>query len=483
MIKIVGLGPGAKDALTIGTICELESNRNIFLRTEKHPTVDYLREKNIKFGTYDNMYESIDSFDQVYLSIANDLIKKQKELGDLIYAVPGHPLVAEKSVFNLMKLCNENNIEYKILPAVSFIDAMIESLKIDPIEGVKVIDSFDIDNQVLDKRIGTVITQVYNQLIASEVKLKLLEYYDDETEIYYVRAAGIEGQESIRKILLYELDMQEDIDYLTSIYIPKDMKNKKDFYDLLEIIEKLRGEDGCPWDREQTHKSLEKALVEESYEVIDAIEQEDENSLIEELGDVLLQVVFHASIGKEDGYFDISDVIEGICNKMINRHPHVFNNSSEINSSEEVLVKWDELKKGEKGYKNITEEMRGITKGLPALLRAHKVQEKAKKVGFDFEHINFAINKVKEELKEVIDVYNTENVEKITEEVGDLLFSCVNVARFLKVDEEIALNYTIDKFIKRFEYIEKAAKDENIKLTNMSLEEMDKLWEISKKLD
>ncbi|EKQ55977.1 MULTISPECIES: nucleoside triphosphate pyrophosphohydrolase [unclassified Clostridium] len=483
MIKIVGLGPGAKDALTIGTICELESNRNIFLRTEKHPTVDYLREKNIKFDTYDNMYESIDSFDQVYLSIANDLIKKQKELGDLIYAVPGHPLVAEKSVFNLMKLCNENNIEYKIIPAVSFIDAMIESLKIDPIEGVKVIDSFDIENQVLDKRIGTVITQVYNQLIASEVKLKLLEYYNDETEIYYVRAAGIEGQESIRKIPLYELDMQEDIDYLTSIYIPKDMKNKKDFYDLLEIIEKLRGEDGCPWDREQTHKSLEKALVEESYEVIDAIEQEDENSLIEELGDVLLQVVFHASIGKEDGYFDISDVIEGICNKMINRHPHVFNNSSEINSSEEVLEKWDELKKGEKGYKNITEEMRGITKGLPALLRAHKVQEKAKKVGFDFEHINFAINKVKEELKEVIDVYNTENVEKITEEVGDLLFSCVNVARFLKIDEEIALNYTIDKFIKRFEYIEKAAKDENIKLTNMSLEEMDKLWEISKKLD
>ena len=483
MIKIVGLGPGAKEALTIGTIYEFENNKNIFLRTEKHPTVDYLKEKRIIFDTYDNVYESIGSFDEVYLNIANDLIKKHEKLGDLVYAVPGHPLVAEKSVFNLIELCKENNIEYKTIPAVSFIDAMIESLRIDPIGGLKVIDSFDIGNQILDKRIGTIVTQVYNQLIASEVKIKLLEQYNDETQIYYVRAAGIKDQESIRRIPLFELDMQEDIDYLTSIYIPKDLKNKKDFNDLLEIIEILRSEDGCPWDREQTHKSLEKALIEESYEVIDAIDQDDDNSLIEELGDVLLQVVFHASIGKEDGYFDISDIIEGICNKMVSRHPHVFKGCNELNSSDEVLVKWDELKKKEKGYSSLTEEMKGITKGLPALLRAHKVQEKAKKVGFDFDDVSFAINKVKEELKEVIDVYNTENVEKIKEEIGDLLFSCVNVARFLKVDEEIALNWTIDKFIKRFDYIERVAKERNIELTNMNIDEMDKLWEISKKLD
>jgi len=483
MIKIVGLGPGAKEALTIGTVSELESNKNIFLRTEKHPTVDYLREKKIIFDTYDNVYESIGSFDEVYLNIANDLIKKHDDLGDLVYAVPGHPLVAEKSVFNLIDLCKENNIEYKIIPAVSFIDAMIESLRIDPIGGLKVIDSFDIGNQILDKRIGTIVTQVYNQLIASEVKVKLLEQYNDETEIYYVRAAGIEEQESIRIIPLFELDMQEDIDYLTSIYIPKDLKNKKDFNDILEIIEILRSEDGCAWDREQTHKSLEKALIEESYEVIDAIDQDDDNSLIEELGDVLLQVVFHASIGKEDGYFDIGDVIEGICNKMISRHPHVFKDCSELNFSEEVLVKWDELKKKEKGYGSLTEEMKGITRGLPALLRAHKVQEKAKKVGFDFDDVSFAINKVKEEIKEVIDVYNTENMEKIKEEIGDLLFSCVNVARFLKVDEEIALNCTIDKFIKRFDYIERITKEKGIELTNMNIDEMDKLWEISKKLD
>lgn len=483
MIKIVGLGPGAKEALTIGTVWELESCKNIFLRTEKHPTVDYLKEKNIEFDTYDNVYETMKSFDEVYLNIAKDLVEKHEELGDLVYAVPGHPLVAEKSVFNLIEECKKNNIEYKVIPAVSFIDAMMEGLMIDPIEGLKVIDAFDINNMILDKRIGTVITQVYNQLIASEVKLRLLDQYDDETEIFYVRAAGIKGEESIRKIPLYELDMQEDIDYLTSIYIPKDLNNKKDFNDLLEIVEILRGENGCPWDREQTHKSLKKALVEESYEVIDAIDRDDDNGLIEELGDVLLQVVFHASIGKEDGYFDINEVIGGICHKMISRHPHVFGDLTDVNTSKDVLSKWDELKKEEKGYETLSEEMRGVTKGLPALLRAHKVQNKAKKAGFDFEDIDSMINKLKEEIQEVIDVYNTKNMDKIKDEVGDLLFSCVNIARFLNVDEELALNSTIDKFIKRFSYIEKNIKDKGLNFQSVNLDEMNKLWEESKELE
>lgn len=480
MIKIVGLGPGAKDALTIGTIIELENNKNVFLRTEKHPTVEYLKEKNIKFSTYDNVYDTMESFDEVYENIANDLIKKHEMLGDLVYAVPGHPLVAERSVFNLVDLCKKNNIKYKVIPAVSFIDAMMESLMIDPIEGLKVIDAFDINNQILDKRIGTVITQVYNPLIASEVKLRLLEQYNDDTEIFYVRAAGIEGQESIRKIPLFELDMQEDIDYLTSIYIPKDLNNKKDFNDLLNIVEVLRGENGCPWDREQTHESLEKALIEESYEVIDAIQQEDDDSLIEELGDVLLQVVFHASIGKEDGYFDISDIIKGICDKMISRHPHVFGNSDSLESSSQVLEKWDELKKKEKGFNTLSEEMRGITKGLPALLRAHKVQNKARKAGFDFEDINSAINKVNEEINEILDVYKINNEAKIKDEVGDLLFSCVNIARLLDVDEEIALNSTIDKFVKRFSYIEESAKNKGVGLEDLTLDDMNNLWEESK---
>lgn len=420
MLKIMGLGPGAYEALTIGALKELKNNKNIYFRTEKHPTVDFLKDEGIKFESYDHAYEKYDSFDDVYKYIAEDLITKIKDDEDLIYAVPGHPLVAEKSVINLIELCKENNIQYEVLPAVSFVDAMMEALQVDPIEGVKIIDAFDMKNQILDKRVGTIITQVYNNFIASEVKLRLLEGYEDDTEIIFVRAAGVEGLESIRKIPLYELDWQEDIDYLTSIYIPKDLGNKKDFQDLLDIIETLRNPGGCPWDREQTHESLKSALLEECYEVIDAIENEDEDALIEELGDVLLQVVFHASIGKEDGYFDIMDVIGGISNKMINRHPHVFGNE-EANTSEQVLVNWDEIKKEEKGIKTLTEEMQNIAKSLPATTRAYKVQKKAKKVGFDWDDVNCAMDKVKEELNEIKEVYNCEDKSIIEGEVGDLL--------------------------------------------------------------
>ena len=479
MLKIMGLGPGAYEALTIGALKELKNNKNIYFRTEKHPTVDFLKDEGIKFESYDHAYEKYDSFDDVYKYIAEDLITKIKDDEDLIYAVPGHPLVAEKSVINLIELCKENNIQYEVLPAVSFVDAMMEALQVDPIEGVKIIDAFDMKNQILDKRVGTIITQVYNNFIASEVKLRLLEGYEDDTEIIFVRAAGVEGLESIRKIPLYELDWQEDIDYLTSIYIPKDLGNKKDFQDLLDIIETLRSPGGCPWDREQTHESLKSALLEECYEVIDAIENEDEDALIEELGDILLQVVFHASIGKEDGYFDIMDVIGGISNKMINRHPHVFGNE-EANTSEQVLVNWDEIKKEEKGIKTLTEEMQNIAKSLPATTRAYKVQKKAKKVGFDWDDVNCAMDKVKEELNEIKEVYNCEDKSIIEGEVGDLLFACINVARFLEVDGELALDKTIKKFIKRFSYIENEAIKNNKNLKDMTLEEMDKLWEEAK---
>ncbi|EGT4136236.1 nucleoside triphosphate pyrophosphohydrolase [Clostridium perfringens] len=479
MLKIMGLGPGAYEALTIGALKELKNNKNIYFRTEKHPTVDFLKDEGIKFESYDHAYEKYDSFDDVYKYIAEDLITKIKDDEDLIYAVPGHPLVAEKSVINLIELCKENNIQYEVLPAVSFVDAMMEALQVDPIEGVKIIDAFDMKNQILDKRVGTIITQVYNNFIASEVKLRLLEGYEDDTEIIFVRAAGVEGLESIRKIPLYELDWQEDIDYLTSIYIPKDLGNKKDFQDLLDIIETLRNPGGCPWDREQTHESLKSALLEECYEVIDAIENEDEDALIEELGDVLLQVVFHASIGKEDGYFDIMDVIGGISNKMINRHSHVFGNE-EANTSEQVLVNWDEIKKEEKGIKTLTEEMQNIAKSLPATTRAYKVQKKAKKVGFDWDDVNCAMDKVKEELNEIKEVYNCEDKSIIEGEVGDLLFACINVARFLEVDGELALDKTIKKFIKRFSYIENEAIKNNKNLKDMTLEDMDKLWEEAK---
>lgn len=479
MIKIVGLGPGSKDAITFGTLELLKNSSNVILRTEKHPTVKALKEMGISFETYDEKYEKSESFDAVYNSIAQDIIKKYSESGEVVYAVPGHPLVAEKSVEILLKLCKEQEIEAEILPAVSFIDVVMERLQIDPVRGLKIIDAFDIKNQILDKRIGLIVTQVYNKFIASDVKLALLDYYNDDTEICFIRAAGVKGTESIRTMPLYELDRQEDIDYLTSVYIPQDLNNNKDFYDLLDIMQKLRSEDGCPWDKEQTHESVKKSMIEESYEVVEAIEKNDYNMIVEELGDVLFQVVFHAELGKEEGMYNINDIISGICNKMISRHPHVFGNST-CKTSSDVLEKWDEIKKSEQGLQSHTDELKHVPKILPALMRADKIQSKAAKIGFDFESIEGAFSKVLEEFNEVKSEYKTNKKDRILEEVGDLIFSVVNIARFLDIDSEFALNYTIDKFIKRFEYIENEAFNKNLRLEDMTLKQMDELWDESK---
>lgn len=480
MIKIVGLGPGSVESLTIGTLEILKGGENIYLRTQKHPTVDYLKSICVQFETYDDKYEEYNNFDDVYRSIAEDLIEKHETYGDIIYGVPGHPLVAETSVKLLINLCEKKKINIEIMPAVSFIDAVIQSLKLDPIEGLKIIDAFDIRNQVLDKRVGLLITQVYNESIAIDVKLELLEYYKDDMEIYFVRAAGIKGLESIRKIKLYELDRQKDIDYLTSIYVPKDLEATKDFHDLTQVMNTLRDENGCAWDKQQTHESLKKCLIEECYEVLEAIDNQDEDNIIEELGDVLLQVVFHSQIGKEEGYFNINDVICGITNKMINRHPHIFK-VAESKNVQQVLENWENIKSEEKGFSSYTDTLKHVPKNLPGLMRACKVQQKAAKVGFDWGCVEPAMEKVLEELNEVRDVYKGNNRAKIVEEVGDLVFSTVNIARLLDIDPEVAVNYTIDKFINRFAYIEENARNMSLDLKDMSLAEMDELWNESKR--
>ena len=479
MIKIVGLGPGSPDSLTIGTINILKNTDKIYLRTEKHPTVSYLKQLGINFETYDYIYEKEKNFEDVYSNIVKDLIFKEKQFKEIVYGVPGHPLVAEKSVMSLLELCEKQSINVKIIPSVSFIDVIMERLKIDVVEGVKIIDAFDIKSNCADKRMGMIIIQVYDRLIASEVKLALMEYYNDDTDIFFIRAAGVEEIESIRKIKLYELDRQEDIDYLTSVYIPKESEIIYDLKDLVDIMEKLRSEEGCPWDREQDHDSLKKYLIEESYEVIESIEEKDDTKLVEELGDVLLQVIFHCQIGKEEGFFNINDVIKAICDKMIKRHPHVFGNMK-IHNSKEVLISWDKIKKKEQGLKTYTDELRHIAKTLPALMRAFKVQEKAAKVGFDWEKVECALDKVLEEYYEVKEVYKGEQKVKILEEIGDLIFACVNVARFLDIDPEFALNYTIEKFIRRFAYIEENSIEHGLDMANMTLDEMDELWEKAK---
>lgn len=475
MIKLVGLGLGNVDTLTVLAYREIREAKRLFLRTEKFPIVEYLNKENINFESYDYAYEKIEDFDKLYEFIARDVIEKSKQVGEIVYAVPGHPLVAEKSVTRIIELCKKEKIEYKIIAATSLVDALMEYLEIDLSDDVKISDAFEIQSKVFNKRDNLIVTQIYNQLIASEVKLRLLDFYDDETEITYIKI-NKDGVFESRKLNLYELDQQDDMDHTTIVFIKQDYENKKDFFDLLEIIDILRSPNGCPWDMEQTHQSIKRELLEESYEVLDAIESNDLYALEEEIGDVLLHVVFHSSIAKENAEFTIADVINGICNKMIGRHQHVFKDKREL-TSKDVLISWDETKKKEKGFETVTDEMMAVAKALPALVKATKVQKKAARVGFDFSCVEDAMDKVIEELNEIKDVYNTEKLSRIEEEVGDLIFSVVNVARLLKIDSEKALESTIFKFINRFSFIEKTAILKGKDLTNMSLEELDMLWE------
>lgn len=250
----------------------------------------------------------------------------------------------------------------------------------------------------------------------------------------------------------------------------------KKFDEFVDIIRTLRSENGCPWDREQTHESLRQNLIEESYEVVESIDNSDMANLREELGDVLLQVVMHSVIAEEEKEFTIEDVLEEVSEKMIRRHPHVFGNV-EAETSEEVLKNWDEIKKEEKKEKTLGESMQRIPKALPANIRAEKVQKKAAKIGFDFADYEEALGKVYEELEELKEAKKTGKHCEIEEEFGDLLFSMVNLSRFLRINAENSLTNATNKFINRFVSIELLAVRENRHLSELSIEEMNSLWE------
>jgi len=249
-----------------------------------------------------------------------------------------------------------------------------------------------------------------------------------------------------------------------------------DFYELVDIVKRLRGKNGCPWDEEQTHETLKSCLVEEVYEVLDAIDKKNDEELKEELGDLLLQIVFHAEIAGEEGRFNIDDVAHNIVKKLIRRHPHVFSNVK-VKDSDEVLQNWEKIKKHE-GKKSVLE---GVPNGLPALLKARRVQEKAKRVGFDWNHVDGAVEKLSEEIEEIKKAIKSTKKDKIEEEFGDLLFSIVNVSRFMNIDAEESLRKTVKKFMNRFKYIErKIAKKGQKVLKEYSLEELNDIWEEAK---
>jgi tetrapyrrole methylase family protein / MazG family protein len=476
-ITIIGLGAGDLDQMTLGIYRMLESAETIYARTIHHPAVEELAKQGKQFITFDHIYEKHDQFEPVYEEIAETLFRAAETEGHVLYAVPGHPLVAEQAVQILLHQAEAKGIAVSVAGGKSFLDEMYAALKIDPIEGCQILDGTLLVKEEIQIRHHVVIVQVYDAFIASEVKLTLMEKYPDDYEVTVVTAAGSKD-ESIKKVPLYELDQTVTLNNLTAVYVPPVKEETllyRDFSFLRSVIARLRGPGGCPWDQKQTHVTLKKYLIEEAYEVIEAIDEEDDDALTEELGDVLLQVLLHAQIGEEEAFFAIDDVIAVLTEKMIRRHPHVFGDVS-AEDADEVVANWEAIKAKEAGKEKRESLLDGVPKGIPAIQKAFIYQKKAAKVGFDWKEAEPIYDKILEEFNEFKEAEGDEQQK----ELGDLLFSVVNLARFYRIDPEEALNATNQKFKKRFHYIEDALKEKGLSFEEVTLEEMDKLWNEAK---
>ncbi len=472
-LTIIGLGTGNINNITLEAYNLIKSNP-IILRTAIHPCIKDFEEIGIKFESYDKLYESNESFENIYQTIVDDLIERVK-YNNIYYAVPGNPLFNEKTV-ELLINSQANNFNLKIIPGLSYLDVIADSLKIDLGESTKIVDAYQVlDNSFsFDPECNLLINEVWHNYYLSELKLKLMNFYPDETEVFLIKHAGLNDEE-IFQIKLFELDRYE-VDHLSSLLIKKNPKLNRDFNSLVAITAHLRSPEGCPWDRKQTHESLKRYLIEETYEVIEALDNQDIDNLKEELGDLLFEILIHSQIATENAEFNIYDVIEDISTKMIHRHPHVFSNTA-VNSVNEVLINWDQIKKKEKDIDSVSQDMKRIPLQTPELLKSDKIQHKARKVGFDWDNPRKAMEKVNEEVNEVLEVFdNNEGKERLEEELGDLIFAIVNVIRLSEIDPEEALRLANKKFINRFEKMENYVKHQGCELTDLNLDELENIW-------
>lgn len=483
-IEILGLGAGDLNQMPLGIYHKLMKAENLYLRTKEHPVVKELEGQGIKYKSFDFIYENNDQFKDVYQEITLRLIEEAKRK-ELIYCVPGHPFIAERTVQLLLEQAQEHNISIEVVGGQSFLDNMFQAVQIDPIEGCQIVDGTSLSRSELQVRQHIIICQVYDAFVASDVKLTLMELLPDDYEVTIVTAAG-SSEEQLKKVPLYELDRVTTLNNLTAVYVPP-VKDEtilyRDFEKLREVIAQLRGPNGCPWDKKQTHQSLKKYLLEEAYEVLDAIDEEDDDHLAEELGDVLLQVLLHAQIGEDEGLFTVDDVIFSITEKMIRRHPHVFE-AGNLSTEKEVVEQWEEIKRQEKSDSHQVESsiLSDIPKGMAALSRATKLQKKAAKVGFDWGDVAPIWMKVQEEIAEFMNETKQNNIEEANKEFGDVIFALVNLARYYNIDPELALQSTNQKFYKRFLYIEQTLRKRGLGFGEVDLHYLDEIWEEAKRI-
>jgi tetrapyrrole methylase family protein/MazG family protein len=430
-VTVVGLGPGGPDLLTAGTLAALAAERPRFLRTRRHPAAEVVLDAT----TFDDVYESATSIDDVYPAIVERLVAAASERGDVLYAVPGSPLVAEHTVELLLA---DERVDVEVLPALSFLDLAWVRLGLDPVaEGVRIVDGHRFAVEAAGERGPLLVAQCDSAHVLSDVKLALDAGLDpsmaDDAEVVVLQRLGL-PDETVERIAWTDLD-RVDPDHLTSVYLP-DLAAPvaRELARFVELVAVLR--ERCPWDQEQTHESLRRHLLEESYEVLEAIDHLDVEAgegyehLEEELGDLLFQVLFHARLASEAGQFTAADIATTVHDKLVSRHPHVFG-EVEAHDADAVVANWEQIKKAEKGRESVFD---GVPDAIPALLYALKVQKKAAALadgGLDVAAVASA------PLPDAALASAHERTDEQT--VGDLLFAIVDQARVVGVDPETAL--------------------------------------------
>jgi tetrapyrrole methylase family protein / MazG family protein len=469
-VTIVGLGPGGPEYVTQQTIDAIAAHDHRFIRTTQHPSAALVGEAT----SFDDIYEAADTFTDVYAEITERLVAAATEHGDIVYAVPGSPRVLERSVRHLM---SDPRLESVVLPAMSFLDVAFARLGIDPVEsGVRLIDGHEFVTAAAGDHGPMFVAHTHANWVLSDIKLAVEGATGDEPVVILQRLGT--PDELVTTTTWAELDRTVEADHLTCIYIPHlGTAVGESLVRFHQLARTLREQ--CPWDKEQTHQSLVKYLLEETYEVVDALhaldaaDPETDTALIEELGDLMYQIEFHATIAEQEGRFTMVDIVDGIHDKLVRRHPHVFG-AVTADDADTVVANWDAIKHAEKGRTSIFE---GVAMSQPSLSYAYHVQRKAAKVGFDWPNVDGALPKIAEETAELREAIDAGQREGIDDELGDLLFAVVNVARHLDVEPEAALRAAAHKFRHRFEQVELLAAERDIVLAESDLAVLDALWD------
>ncbi len=484
-VVVVGLGPGGIEHVTEQTRSAIERSRHRYLRTSQHPSVELVSNAT----SFDHLYESAETFEAVYAQVTEALVAAARQHGEVLYAVPGSPLILERSVRHLRA---DARIECEVLPALSFLDVAYSALGLDPVEaGLRLIDGHEFATAAAGEHGPLLIAHTHANWVLSDIKLAIDDASNtsnDDLEVVILQRLGT-PDELITHTTWAEMDSVVVADHLTSVYVPRLNVAVAEHYARFHALARTLREQ-CPWDIEQTHASLIPYLLEETYEVVDALQaldpddQATDEDLIEELGDLLYQIEFHATIAEQQGRFTIADVTQGIHDKLVRRHPHVFGQDGqdaiEVDGTAAVLQNWEAIKRSEKRRTSIFD---GIPSSLPSLSYAYKVQKKAASVGFDWPDVHGALPKIAEETNEVMTAHANGDRQATAEELGDLLFSVVNVARHLKTDPEVALRSAVTKFRRRFEEVERLAGERGLDLNTGDLAVFDQLWDDVKAIE